>query len=134
MKRIQLIALIYVFVAVSYIWGAVSIKYKIFPGPWLISILDEWDSFTTGHPDEPQTSPLKKLVSDLGGVPYRYIQEKKNTLEIPANAQEFTIDQFGMLFKGYSIPNETPPGYILFFSAFQFPGKNNVGALGQFLH
>ena len=129
MKRIQLIALAYVLVAVSFIWGAMSIKYKVFPGPGLISILDEWDSFTKGHPDEPQTSPLKKLVSDMGGVPFRYVQEKENTLTTPANAQEFSIDQSGILFKGYSTPNKTPPGYILFFSAFQFPGKNNVGAV-----
>lgn len=129
MKRVQLIVLAYVLVAVSFVWGAMSIKYKLFPGPWLITALDEWDSFVKGHPDEPQTTPLKKLVSDLGGIPYRYIQEKENTLKIPANAQEFSINQSGILFKGYSIRNEMPPGYILFFSAFQFPGKNNVGAV-----
>ena len=87
MKFIRFIAGLWLVSATFFIWGMATIEYKVWPWKNVNKLNDSIRAFIIGHPDEPQTTPLQKLKSDYGGVPYRYIIKTTYPIEIRRSMQ-----------------------------------------------
>jgi hypothetical protein len=119
--------LLFVFV-VSILWGGASVVYNFFPWTILKPVHKKIEAFLESHPDEPNSSVIKKLESDFGGVPYRFAQKLEDPYqESISDGKSFEISQDRIYLRGtYS---GAPKGYILLFGVFLFENNRNKGTL-----
>lgn len=105
-------------------WGIFVGAYHFWPWETIEDVVKLRD-FVLGHPAEPKTSPLEKMESDLGGVPYRYIINDVKNLKKVNGTLAFSIHENGIDIEGFHT-NDINRGYFLFTSAFNFKNGTNL--------
>lgn len=108
-------------------WGYAASFFRIFPWELVNPAAVDVRKFLRGDPSEAVSSAYQKIISDQGGMPYRYLLQSPGKLKVPNDAKEFTISNKYAEIKGFN--NGAPEGYILLNGGFYSEDTDNANVV-----
>ncbi len=128
MNKITFFAALYCVFIAAFVWGIATATFRVFPWTYVQPIIADVMAFYVSHPDEPETTVMQRLASDMGGIPYRYVQEAGTAYASSISGGEaFSVLVDDIHLRGRH--DAAPDGYLAVFGAFRFGDGRNLGTI-----